>query len=159
MRIAQNRGLTLIELMIVVAIIGTLAAIAVPTFTSYRVKAQRTRAILELIVIEKEIFSYYIDNDFFPETLADIGMDTLMDPWNRPYQYLRIEQPDDGKNGNKKKPGKARKDHFLVPVNTDFDIYSMGPDGKSVAPFTAKNSRDDIVRANNGGYHGLASEY
>jgi len=155
MRIAQNRGLTLIELMIVVAIIGTLAAIAVPTFTSYRVKAQRTRTILELGVIEKEVLGYYIENDSFPETLADIGMDTLMDPWNRPYQYLRIEQPD----GKKVKLGKARKDHFLVPVNTDFDLYSMGQDGKSVAPFTAKNSRDDIVRANNGGYHGLASEY
>ncbi len=156
MKITQNRGLTLIELMIVIAIIGTLAAIAVPTFTGYREKAQRTEAILELGVIEKEVLGYYIMNDFFPETLADIGMDTLMDPWNRPYQYLRIEQPDDGKKGN---PGKARKDHFMVPVNTDFDLYSMGQDGKSVAPFTAKASQDDIVRANNGGYHGLASEY
>ncbi len=156
MKIAQNRGLTLIELVIVIAIIGTLAAIAVPSFTSYRDKAKMTRAILDLGFLEKEVLGYYIENDFFPETLAAIGMGSFMDPWNRRYQYLRIEQPDDGKEG---KTGKARKDHFLVPVNTDFDLYSMGPNGKSSPPFTAKNSRDDIVRANNGQYHGLASEY
>ncbi len=35
----------------------------------------------------------------------------------------------------------------------------MGPDGKSVAPLTAKASRDDIVRANDGKFIGEASDY
>ncbi len=52
-----------------------------------------------------------------------------------------------------------RKDKFLVPINTDFDLYSMGEDGKSVPPLTAKASRDDIIRANDGGYIGPASGY
>ena len=47
----------------------------------------------------------------------------------------------------------------MVPVNSDYDLYSMGRDGKSNAPFTAKMSRDDIVRANDGQFVGLASEY
>jgi len=47
----------------------------------------------------------------------------------------------------------------MVPINSDFDLYSMGKDGRSVAPLTAKDSRDDIVRANDGGYVGLASEF
>jgi len=55
--------------------------------------------------------------------------------------------------------GKVRKDHNLVPLNSDYDLYSMGKDGKSVSPLTAKASRDDIVRANNGAFVGLASEY
>lgn len=55
--------------------------------------------------------------------------------------------------------GKVRKDHNLVPLNTDYDLYSMGEDGASVSPLTAKASRDDIVRANNGRYVGLASDY
>ncbi len=55
--------------------------------------------------------------------------------------------------------GSLRKDKFLVPVNTDFDLYSKGRDGKSVAPFTAGASRDDVVRANNGGYFGLVQYY
>ncbi len=52
-----------------------------------------------------------------------------------------------------------RKDRFLVPLNSDFDLYSKGPDRKSVPPLTAEASRDDIIRANDGGYIGLASEY
>ncbi len=47
----------------------------------------------------------------------------------------------------------------MVPVNTDYDLYSMGKDGKSTSPFTAKASQDDIVRANNGGFLGLVSDY
>ena len=138
----------------VVAIIGTLSAIAVPFMTGYLQKARNTRVIADLKTIEKEIFMFQAETGIFPDSLADIGLDTLADPWGRPYEYLKIQGA--AKPGVK---GKARKDHFLVPVNTDFDLYSRGPDGKSVAPFTAKASRDDIVRANNGQYMGVASEY
>ena len=55
--------------------------------------------------------------------------------------------------------GKLRKDRFLVPVNSDYDLYSKGQDRKSSTPFTAKASQDDIVRANDGAYVGLASEF
>ena len=55
--------------------------------------------------------------------------------------------------------GHARKDHSLVPINTDFDLYSMGPDGRSSPPLTAKASRDDIVRANDGAFVGVAADY
>jgi general secretion pathway protein G len=47
----------------------------------------------------------------------------------------------------------------LVPVNSDYDLYSMGPDGDSKPPFTAKASRDDIVRASNGSWIGPVSEF
>jgi general secretion pathway protein G len=46
-----------------------------------------------------------------------------------------------------------------VPVNSDFDLYSMGPDGQSKPPFTAAASRDDIVRASNGGFIGPVSDF
>jgi general secretion pathway protein G len=49
-----------------------------------------------------------------------------------------------------------RKDRFLVPINSDFDLYSMGKDGESVPPLTAQKSRDDIIRANDGAYIGPA---
>ena len=55
--------------------------------------------------------------------------------------------------------GGARKDRFLVPINSDFDLYSMGVDGESVGPLTAIKSHDDIIRANDGGYYGLASNF
>jgi general secretion pathway protein G len=52
-----------------------------------------------------------------------------------------------------------RKDKNLVPINTQYDLYSMGADGQSVPPLTAKASRDDVVMANDGTYIGLASNY
>lgn len=56
-------------------------------------------------------------------------------------------------------PLHPRKDRFLVPINSDFDLYSMGKDRETVAPLTAKKSHDDIVRANDGAFVGLASEF
>ncbi len=46
-----------------------------------------------------------------------------------------------------------------MPINSDFDLYSMGPDGRSVSPLTSSLSRDDIVRANNGRFVGTAASY
>ena len=65
----------------------------------------------------------------------------------------------DTEEGDKTQTGKPRKDRFLVPVNSDFDLYSVGKDGRTAAPFTAKMSKDDVVRAMDGGYVGLASEF
>ncbi|MCK5162434.1 MAG: prepilin-type cleavage/methylation domain-containing protein, partial [Desulfobacula sp.] len=113
-------------------------------------KARRIKAISELKIMEKEIIFFEMERGSFPLNLAQIGLDTLRDPWGNPYQYLPVQGA---------KIGKLRKDHALVPVNTDFDLYSVGPDGKSLGPFTAKASRDDIVRANNGQYVGPVSGY
>jgi len=55
--------------------------------------------------------------------------------------------------------GSARKDHFLVPLNSDYDLYSVGKDGKSRAPLSAPDSADDVIRANDGAYIGLAAHY
>ena len=81
-------------------------------------------------------------------------MDRVLDPWGRPYIYLKI-QGNDAK-GNNFRP---RKDHSLHPINSDFDLFSVGKDGLSNASLTAKISQDDIVRANNGGFVGLVSNY
>ncbi len=146
------RGITLIELMIVVAIIGTLSAIAVPNYLKYREKGKIALALTDIRIIEKTISIYAIDTGGFPDSLNDLSISNPIDPWGNPYRYLRID-------GGSAPPGKRRKDHFMVPVNTDYDLYSMGKDGKSQTPFTAKASRDDIVRCNNGGFVGLVSDY
>ncbi|MBW2429427.1 MAG: prepilin-type N-terminal cleavage/methylation domain-containing protein [Deltaproteobacteria bacterium] len=146
-------GFTLLETMIVVAIIGILAAIATPTLFTYRTKAKIALAIAEIRIMEQEINVYLMKWDRLPDSLTEIKLGNIEDPWGNPYQYLKL----DGEVDDEK--GKPRKDHFMVPVNSDFDLYSMGKDGQSLAPFTAKASRDDIVRANDGKYVGLASEY
>jgi general secretion pathway protein G len=84
--------------------------------------------------------------------LADIPW-TELDPWGNPYQYLKIE------GAPKSVIGSARKDRFLVPLNSTYDLYSKGPDGASKPPLNAAVSRDDILRANDGQYVGLAAGY
>ncbi len=46
-----------------------------------------------------------------------------------------------------------------MPINSRYDLYSVGADGQSTPPLTAKTSRDDIIYANDGGYIGRASGY
>ncbi len=53
----------------------------------------------------------------------------------------------------------ARKDRHLHPISSDFDLYSMGKDGDSVKPLTAQKSHDDVIRASDGGYYGLAKNF
>ncbi len=139
--------------MIVLAIIGTLAAIAVPQYSKYLKKTEVERAISEVKILESEILVYSIDNGEYPDSLAEIGRENFLDPWGNPYKYLKI------KGGTVKGKGKLRKDHSMVPVNSDYDLYSMGKDGKSSTPFTAKASQDDIVRAGDGSFVGLVSDY
>jgi general secretion pathway protein G len=55
--------------------------------------------------------------------------------------------------------GKIRKDHNLHPLNSEFDLYSMGADGASVSPLTAKASRDDVIWGRDGSFVGLASDF
>lgn len=78
-------------------------------------------------------------------------MQDLRDPWDNAYAYTNIAEV----KGN----GKLRKDRNLVPINSDYDLYSKGPDGESVGPLTAKKSRDDIIRANDGGFVGVAEDF
>jgi general secretion pathway protein G len=149
--IRRSLGFTLVELMVVMAIISALAGIATPAYMTYLEKARIIRAIAEIRTLDKDIFAYKLGNDKLPGTLGDIGRGTLDDPWGNPYQYLNF--------ANITGTGKMRKDHFKVPLNTDYDLYSMGKDGQTAVPLTAAASHDDIIRANDGRFVGKASDY
>ena len=62
-------------------------------------------------------------------------------------------------NGQCVSIGQARKDHNLVPINSDFDLFSAGRDRKTTGPLTAKASQDDIVRGSDGAFVGLGRDY
>lgn len=145
-----NKGMTLIELVIAFAIIGLLASIAIPKYADYREKAKVSLAIEDIASISVLIEAYYQDARAYPDSLADIGQGGKLDPWGSPYQYYNID-----KNGI----GHARKDKSLVPLNSDFDLYSMGNDKKTKQQLTQQDSHDDVVRASDGHFLDIASKY
>ena len=148
-----EEGFTLVELISVVAIIAILAAMAIPAYGAYMTKARIGRTIVELRMLEKEITIYQMDKAPLPEKLSDIGFGDLNDPWGTPYQYLRIA------DSNIKGKGKLRRDRAINPLNTDYDLYSMGPDRKTSTNLNAKDSLDDIVRARDGAFIDIADKF
>lgn len=146
-------GFTLLELMSVLALMAILAAMAVPAYSTYRERAQVAACIAEIRIIEKSIIAFQIEENRLPDSLTDVDLGQLQDPWGHLYRYLKIKGADPGVVGN------ARKDRFLVPINSDFDLYSIGKDGDSKLPLIAPVSADDIIRANDGQYVGRASNF
>lgn len=150
----KNCGFTLLELLIVCAIISTLVAISIPKYQEYINKVKIKVAIVEIREIEKIIYDFLNDKKYLPNNLTEAGANWL-DPWGVPYGYILIQgMPEKGKE--KVQP---RKDRSLHPINTDFDLFSNGPDRQSKLPLTAQVSQDDIIRAENGRFIGQAKDF
>ena len=110
---AISRGFTLIEVLVVVVILGILAAIIVPNIMDKPAAAKITKAKADIRAIESAMNMYRLDKHDYPST--DEGIEALVpdylprlpkDPWDRPYQYLN--------------PG----------THGAIDIYTLGRDGQ-----------------------------
>jgi general secretion pathway protein G len=183
-RVHRRRAFTLIELIAVLVIIGLLAGLAIPPISDSIDRARVARAIGDIRAIAQDLAVL----DSVPDALADIGRGDMRDPWGRPYVFYKFPPPPGpsggsggggsgggpggggsgggpggggggGGGGGSPPPAGARKDRFLVPINSRYDLYSRGPDGDSRPPLTALPSRDDIVMANDGGFIGLAAKF
>ncbi|EMT1162338.1 pilin, partial [Neisseria gonorrhoeae] len=69
-----QKGFTLIELMIVIAIVGILAAVALPAYQDYTARAQVSEAILLAEGQKSAVTEYYLNNGIWPENNGDAGV-------------------------------------------------------------------------------------
>lgn len=154
----DNRGFTLVEVLMVIAIIGVLSLMVIPQFSQLRNLAKNARCKSEIRTVEKSIIAYNLDNGNFPNNLPNNALDpnvttTTTDPWGNPYQYYNIH------NGG----GTPYMNvDGVTPLNTDFDLWSSGADGltitKSLEP-SSTTSMDDIVLGADGAVVALGSDY
>jgi general secretion pathway protein G len=150
--VRRQAAFTLVELALVLAVIGILSTMAVASYLRFQERARQSQAIVDLKSISTALDGHEISAGQLPATLAELGVEfsSKIDPWGNAYVYTPVATSP---------VGKLRKDKFLVPINSDYDLYSKGPDGASVASLQAAASRDDVVRASNGSFYGTARNY
>jgi general secretion pathway protein G len=144
-------GFSLLELLITVSIIGLLSAVALPSYRDYVDNVDTALAIADIEMIDQAIERYFVNDFIYPLSLEAAGVGTLQGPWGNTYRFLFFDE--------NTQRGQMRKDKNLVPVNDDYDLYSMGKNGTTSMPFTSQQGGDDIVRTNNGRYIGIAKDY
>jgi general secretion pathway protein G len=151
--VSNAKGFGLYDLMLTLVVASLLTTLAIPIYGEYSNRARVARAIGDVGSLSVRIESFRLgNNDRIPDSLDELPGDVPPDPWGHEYRFLNLQMAGPGN-------GASRKDGKLNPLNTDFDLYSMGADGDSKGPLSAKASRDDIVRANNGAFVGLGADY
>ncbi|MFH1825218.1 MAG: prepilin-type N-terminal cleavage/methylation domain-containing protein [Candidatus Firestonebacteria bacterium] len=141
----KEKGFTLIELMIVIAIIGLLIAIVIPDLLKTRRESEIQSCSASLRGVQSALELYYTHYKYYPEKLVTLltegylseGSDT--DPWHMPYIYEPLSQGGDNEGGSGE--GKTASNYLLG---------SSGPDGK-------KGTDDDIEPPINSSRHSLKS--
>lgn len=144
-------GFTLLELMMAVTVVGVLSGLGVVSYRNHVERAKVVTAISEIRMMTVGISQLVLDNRRLPADIGEAGYAGFKDPWGNGYVYLPFTGPSS--------KGKARKDRRLVPINSDYDLYSMGKDGQSRAPLVVPVSKDDIIRASNGAFIGTAADF
>lgn len=160
----RQEGLTFVELLVALVIGAILATIALPMYGATTpdcdnpgarqgplMRSRIGQVTSDIGRIHLAVSAFELAHNRYPVNLAEVGLDQLRDPWGNPYRYLVVF----GRNDL----GPVRKDHDLKPVNSGYDVYSMGPNGVTASPFTSTGGKDDIVMANDGDYFGLACQY
>jgi general secretion pathway protein G len=129
-----RQNLTLRDGVVVAGAALLVGSFAIPAFHGYVERSRVARAVSEIGTISLQLYRWQQDTSTLPANLAEAGL-AGDDPWGRPYVYLRAA-------GTSR--SQRRKDDALAPLNSDFDLYSLGADGESALALPAGPSRDDV---------------
>lgn len=149
--IKLDTGFTLVEMLMTLAVIAVITMIAIPYYEDYVERGKVTIAAVDINAMAIKIEQFYTEEQRYPDSLDDIGEGDKLDPWENPYEYTNLLAA--------KGKGSARKDKKLNPLNSDFDLFSKGKNGVFKTQISNKDSLDDVIRANDGRFVGLAEDY
>ncbi|MGM0525193.1 MAG: type II secretion system major pseudopilin GspG [Pseudomonadota bacterium] len=123
----KSQGFSLVEVMVVIAIIGILATMVLPNVLGNQQRANEQKVIADIVALENALAQYHLDNSAYPTT--EQGLEALverpnLDPQPRNYRqggYIRRLPQDPYGN-----------DYLLLNPGeySDVDIFSPGPDGQ-----------------------------
>ena len=153
---AGGRGFSLLELLLAITIIGILSAIAIPSYRGYLDNNKVNTAISDINLIQLCLERYHTETFQYPPTIATIASclpNNGNDPWGNPYVYLNIIN---GGNGIR---GQVRKDHATNPINTLYDLYSIGKDGVTHVQVSNSRGKDDVILGRDGAFVGLGQNF
>lgn len=166
----RREGFTLIELLIVVAIIGLLAAVAMNKLTRAIYQAKISRAVadirtfhdaMEMFAMDRHIEGPLYDpswqssnnTTYYPPTLQDLVPNYMheipIDPWGYEYHYINFDVTSNG----------MRKDGPIVPLNTKYDLFSIGPNGEWDEDINTVKSSDDVLFGADGEFIGSCERW
>ena len=123
-----KKNLSLRDIVAVTAAALIVGSFAVPAFNGYVERARVARAVSDIGTLSLKLHRWQRDTNALPADLAEAGL-SGDDPWGRPYVYVRAN------DGN----ARLRKDRRRASLNTDFDLYSLGPDGESALGLLAEH--------------------
>jgi type II secretory pathway pseudopilin PulG len=100
-------GMSLVELVVLVAILGMLLAVGLPLYTNYRDKARNAKAAADIVMIQFDVRLFAsANNGQLPTSLDQLGRGAIRDPWGNPYKYLNFATvTGTGKNAEGPVPG------------------------------------------------------
>ncbi|ACQ91994.1 general secretion pathway protein G [Tolumonas auensis DSM 9187] len=124
----QQRGFTLLEIMVVIVILGILASLVVPNLMGNKDQADHQKAVSDIVALENALDMYKLDNSRYPTT--DQGLNALLikpdsDPVPRNYKdggYIKRLPAD---------PWQSEYQLLSPGEHGTIDVFSMGPDGQS----------------------------